>query len=257
MKLSTKLAIVGMVVVMLGGAGIWMTMHRGEEKPIPKVNEMKVERRANVEAPAMVVGRPEKKKEDDFTFEEFNRLLDILFQEEKSVGEKTEMESDEGMINIASSDDGRSQRDDGRGEENTSHQEEIEQAYENLMKVVDEYRVMRDEYWANIDERNELASLMGKYSNPETIEEAAIREELEARWKELVRRYEQLWYELNEEERKLHLAFERYHYLLHGDSGWDESLIEWFNSLGTIQLQITEDGLLTRISGRYRGIFRK
>ena len=75
MKATTKVAITGAVVVMLTGAGIWLS-HRGGEKPMPKANEVKVERQTSVGAPAMVVSRPKKKEEDDFTFEEFNKLLD-------------------------------------------------------------------------------------------------------------------------------------------------------------------------------------
>ena len=109
MKVTTKVAITGAVVMMLTGAGIWLSYH-GEEKPVPKANEVKVERRANVEAPARVVGRPEKKEKDDFTFEEFNRLLDEYFEsaEESSAmvssepvhdneGEKSEIKSGEGQ----------------------------------------------------------------------------------------------------------------------------------------------------------------
>ena len=53
---------------------------------MPKANEVKVERQTSVGAPAMVVSRPKKKEEDDFTFEEFNRLLDECFEGENQEG---------------------------------------------------------------------------------------------------------------------------------------------------------------------------
>lgn len=77
MKLSTKVAITGAVVVILGGAGIWLS-HHGEERPAPELGEVKVESRAKVEAPAGVMSGIER-KEEELTFEEFNRLLDELF----------------------------------------------------------------------------------------------------------------------------------------------------------------------------------
>ncbi|HEX30015.1 TPA: hypothetical protein ENG04_08040 [Candidatus Poribacteria bacterium] len=80
---------------MLGGVGIWLSYH-GEEKPVPKADEVKVERQVSVRAPAMVAGRPKRKKEDDFTFEEFNRLLDEYFgitSETESTGPEEKMSS--------------------------------------------------------------------------------------------------------------------------------------------------------------------
>jgi len=103
MKATTKVAITGAVVLMLGGAGIWMTMHRGDEKPIVKPSGVKVERQTSVGAPARVALRkPKPKKEKDvITFEEFNRLLDEYFakegkEEESEQGIYPEVESDMG-----------------------------------------------------------------------------------------------------------------------------------------------------------------
>ena len=96
MKVSTKVAITGAVVLMLGGVGIWLSYH-GEEKPVPKADEVKVERQANVETPARVALRkPKPKKEKDvITFEEFNRLLDEYFAKEgKEEGNKQEVYPD-------------------------------------------------------------------------------------------------------------------------------------------------------------------
>ncbi|MCD6504994.1 RNA polymerase sigma factor [Candidatus Poribacteria bacterium] len=96
MKATTKVAITGVAVIMLAGAGIWMS-HRGEEKPVPESNEMTVERQASVRAPARVALRkPKPKKEKDvITFEEFNRLLDEYFAKEgKEEGNKQEVYPD-------------------------------------------------------------------------------------------------------------------------------------------------------------------
>lgn len=84
MKVTTKVAVTGAVVVMLTGGGIWMS-HRGEEKAIPKMSEVKVERLSNVRVPARVtIDNPKpKKKEDELTFEEFNKLLDEYFESGK------------------------------------------------------------------------------------------------------------------------------------------------------------------------------
>ncbi|MCD6506779.1 sigma-70 family RNA polymerase sigma factor [Candidatus Poribacteria bacterium] len=162
MKVSTKVAITGAVVMMLGGVGIWMTMHRGEEKPIPKANKVKVERQASVRAPAMVVGRPEKKKEDDLTFEEFNRLLDELFNQalqdkggegssRKANGKKAELKdnmvsssnTEENVTSSPESEEVKGKKgDDGLSE---LIQKILDLATEH-QALLEEYRVLSDEY---------------------------------------------------------------------------------------------------------------
>ena len=77
MKVSTKVAITGAVVMMLAGAGIWMTMHRGDENPVVKPSGVKVEQRME----AMVSPQKGTKESDDLTFEEFNAFLDAVLDE--------------------------------------------------------------------------------------------------------------------------------------------------------------------------------
>ena len=77
MKVSTKVAITGAVVMMLAGAGIWMTMHRGDENPVVKPSGVKVEQRME----AMVSPQKGTKESDDLTFEEFNAFLDSVLDE--------------------------------------------------------------------------------------------------------------------------------------------------------------------------------
>ena len=101
MKATTKLAITGVAVMMLAGTGIWMS-HRGEEKPVPESNEVRVERRASVKAPATVISRPKKKEEEDsFTSPTGNNLrvsdqtIDEILEELESLLEGGDLSSDE------------------------------------------------------------------------------------------------------------------------------------------------------------------
>ena len=143
MKVSTKVAITGVVVMMLAGAGIWLS-HRGEEKPMPKSNEVRVERRVSVRAPAMVAGRPKRKKEDDFTFEEFNRLLDeclpYLDEGEKEDVREVAGESDETQepLETQVSDETPSQREESKPDQ--ERQRQIEELKERILQAAERYR---------------------------------------------------------------------------------------------------------------------
>ena len=154
MKATTKLAITGAVVMMLAGAGIWLS-HRGEEKPMPKADEVKVERRVSVRAPARVVGRPEEKKEDDFTFEEFNRLLDELFDQTPQSEEEKGSSSRANEEKTGSEDNGVGFSNTGKNTASSPEGEEVrgdigdDGLSELIQKILDlaaEYRAVLEEY---------------------------------------------------------------------------------------------------------------
>ena len=84
MKVSTKVAITGAVMLMLAGAGVWMVKHHGEEKPVLKPSGVKVEQRME----AMVSPQKGTKESDDLTFEEFNAFLDAVLDEFDGQGEE-------------------------------------------------------------------------------------------------------------------------------------------------------------------------
>ncbi|MCD6504991.1 hypothetical protein J7M22_00070 [Candidatus Poribacteria bacterium] len=93
--------IVGVCLALLIVIGIWILHLRGK-KPTLKVKEAKVEREEGASAPArMTMREAEQKEEEDFTFEEFNRLLDEYFAKEgkeegSEQGVYPEVESDMG-----------------------------------------------------------------------------------------------------------------------------------------------------------------
>ena len=172
MKVSTKVAITGAVMLMLGGAGVWMVKHHGEEKPMPKADEVKVERQVSVRAPAMVAGRPKRKKEDDFTCEEFNRLLDeclpYLDEGEKEDVREVAGESDETQepLETQVSDETPSQREE-RGPDQ-ERQRQIEELKERILQAAERYR--------EILIRRKLLSQGKKYLFPDLTPEQENRE---------------------------------------------------------------------------------
>ncbi|MCD6505164.1 hypothetical protein J7M22_00935, partial [Candidatus Poribacteria bacterium] len=148
---TTKLAITGAVVMMLAGAGIWLS-HRGEEKPMPKADEVKVERRASVRAPARVaLSKPKREKEkDEFTFEEFNRLLDECFAMTER-GEESEGISPAGVETlegpIQPSEEPAEEARTIRNEDKPSEIEaKIAELYQQIIEKAEEFRSLRDEY---------------------------------------------------------------------------------------------------------------
>ena len=82
MKVTTKVAITGVSLLMLGGIGVWIVTNQDEEEPIVKPGDVKVERQVNIRPPKrMSISKlPLKEEEDELTFEEFNRLLDEYFE---------------------------------------------------------------------------------------------------------------------------------------------------------------------------------
>ena len=171
MKATTKVAITGAVVMMLAGAGIWLS-HRGGEKPMPKANEVKVERRVSVRAPAMVTSRPEEKEEDDFTFEEFNRLLDeclpYLDEGEKEDVREVAGESDETQepLETQVSDETPSQGEGSKPDQ--ERQRQIEELKERILQAAERYR--------EILIRRKLLSQGKKYLFPDLTPEQENRE---------------------------------------------------------------------------------
>jgi len=95
---TTKVAITGAVIIMLGGAGIWIGRH-GEEEPAVRANKVEVEEQADVRGSAVEVRRSGE-KEDGLTYEEFWGLIDGLTDEyledemDTSVGGEIEEEGE-------------------------------------------------------------------------------------------------------------------------------------------------------------------
>ena len=139
---------------------------------MPKANEVKVERRVSVRAPAMVTSRPEEKEEDDFTFEEFNRLLDeclpYLDEGEKEDVREVAGESDETQepLETQVSDETPSQREE-RGPDQ-ERQRQIEELKERILQAAERYR--------EILIRRKLLSQGKKYLFPDLTPEQENRE---------------------------------------------------------------------------------
>jgi hypothetical protein len=120
MKVSTKVAITGAVVLMLGGAGVWMVRHRGEEKPVLKPSGVKVKQRmeANVSPQKDEKGG----ESDDLTFEQFNALLDAVLDEYFGGQAKETIPTEE--VNPPSSLGGMAEGEIGEGKGELKEQEE-------------------------------------------------------------------------------------------------------------------------------------
>jgi len=114
---------------------------------MPKANEVKVERQTSVGAPAMVTGRPEKKEEDDLTFEEFNRLLDEYFNDEEvkatNSGEAEVEEEPVGLDEVEEKAD-KEVKEEGKDEDAEKLIQQIR--YEQLARLLPRYLELAQEY---------------------------------------------------------------------------------------------------------------
>jgi len=159
MKVSTKVAITGAVVLMLGGAGVWMMKHHGEEKPVLKPSGVKVEQRME----AMVSPQKGTKESDDLTFEEFNAFLDSVLDEYfGKEGEETV--SSEEVIPSSSSEEMVGGETVGGGEERGEQEEtaweEVPEELRMAMERIDELDAEREKLDKRVDEiLNEIEEL--------------------------------------------------------------------------------------------------
>ena len=145
---TAKVAITGIVAMLVAGAGvgIWMS-HHGEERATLKAGEVKVERQTSVGAPAMVTGRPEKKEEDDLTFEEFNRLVDEYFNDEEvkatNSGEAEVEEEPVGLDEVEEKAD-KEVKEEGKDEDAEKLIQQIR--YEQLARLLPRHEELQQEY---------------------------------------------------------------------------------------------------------------
>ncbi|RLG66774.1 hypothetical protein DRN93_05755 [archaeon] len=221
MKVTTKVAITGAVVMMLTGAGIWMS-HRGEEKPMPKADEVKVERQATVEAPARVVGRPEKKEKDDFTFEEFNRLLDELFNQalqdkggegssREANGRKVELKDN--MVSSSNTEENVTSPPEGEEVKGKTGDDELSELIQKILDLAAEHQALLEEYRALSDEY-------------EVCKDPVRKHEIYLEWDKLGQKLDDL-------EWKAKFLFVEYH-LRTGDTAAFEPG-GWIDSLGVLK----------------------
>ena len=167
MKLTTKVAITGAVVLMLGGAGVWMVKHHGEEKPVLKPSGVKVEQRME----AMVSPQKGTKESDDLTFEEFNAFLDSVLDEyfgeqgEETVPseEVTPSSSSEEMVGGETRGGG-----EERGEQEETAWEEVPEELRMAMGRIDELdaetKRLKKRIFEILDEKEELYKLRDYYA---------------------------------------------------------------------------------------------
>ncbi|MCD6507306.1 sigma-70 family RNA polymerase sigma factor [Candidatus Poribacteria bacterium] len=169
MKATTKVAITGAVVLMLGGTGIWMTMHRGDENPVVKPSGVKVERRMEANVSSQ---KDEKEGEsDDLTFEEFNAFLDSVLDEYFG-GQGEETVPSEEVIPSSSSGEmaGSETRggSEGKGEQEEIAGEEIPEELRMAMERIDELDAERERLrkreFEILDEKEELYKLRDYYA---------------------------------------------------------------------------------------------
>jgi len=180
MKATTKVAITGVAVIMLAGVGIWLSYHR-EEKPVPESNEVKVERRATVGAPARVtVGNPKpKEKEDELTFEEFNRLLDEYFgitSEIESTVPEEKMTSPEEKMSSASDEIAEEQPIGETHKENPQREEtdELKQMEIDMVKAeITELMLENGRIWRRLEELSQMER-HGLHVDPKEVEQLII-----------------------------------------------------------------------------------
>ncbi|MCD6506164.1 sigma-70 family RNA polymerase sigma factor [Candidatus Poribacteria bacterium] len=180
MKVSTKVAITGAVVMMLAGTGIWMSHHR-EEKRVPESNEMKVEKQTTVGAPARVtVSNSEpQKKEDELTFEEFNRLLDEYFgitSEIESTVPEEKMTSPEEKMSSASDEIAEEQPIGETHKENPQREEtnELKQMEIDMVKVeITELMLENGRIWRRLEELSQMER-HGLHVDPKEVEQLII-----------------------------------------------------------------------------------
>ena len=142
-----RLIAIGIVLLMVIGLWLGLAWRRNENL----VSKAKIKVESHIGTPAVVKVAPTRPKregkKDDFTFEEFNKLLDEYFDEETKATSSTEAKVNEEPIGLATFDEVRDE--ETKEEKKDEDAEKLVQQirYEQLARLLPRHEELQKEYY--------------------------------------------------------------------------------------------------------------
>ncbi len=165
MKLSTKAVVTGMGILIAGGFGVWIVMHKWEDEPVVKPRDMMY---GKVEESVTSQKSVRKEESDDLTFEEFNAFLDAVLDEYSDEQSEQAVSLEEDIPSTPDKAWGEMKREtpqDKQDETEETVPEELRWAIERIKEVRAEEERLRKKLDELVEENNDLIELVNYYDS--------------------------------------------------------------------------------------------